>query len=188
MNERFWNWTWEIQLPQAQTPRRFPGKPTGIQGVSGKGQLWARGTETRGGLFSQRHFLAAWGAPAHTSLMLGRTVMLLTPTCFPRLISHSVCRDEGMELALFSNRLPSPVPSFQTWYRKHGYRNPDSRHARKPGRQLHTISWRALLRSIVPDYNKKVFTQRCFIFAAVACSHLASEEPLLWAVNFQQCR
>lgn len=46
MNERFWKWTWEIQLPQAQTPRRFPGKPTGgmhctevAQGVSGKGPL-----------------------------------------------------------------------------------------------------------------------------------------------------
>lgn len=55
---------------------------------------------------------------------------------------------------------------------------PDFKHTQKPGRQLHTISWRALLRSIVPDYNKKVFTQRSFIFTAVACSHLASEEPL----------
>lgn len=25
-NEMFWKWTWEIHLPQAQTPRSFPGK------------------------------------------------------------------------------------------------------------------------------------------------------------------
>lgn len=30
MSERFWKWTWEILLPHAQTPRRFPGKPTRV--------------------------------------------------------------------------------------------------------------------------------------------------------------
>lgn len=49
-----------------------------------RSELWAAvsGRETRGGLFSQGRFLAAWRAPAHTSLTFGSTKMLATPTRF----------------------------------------------------------------------------------------------------------
>lgn len=112
-------------FPSLNQPGGFPESPLALcctvvaLGVSGKGQLWATGTETRGGLFSQRHFLAAWGAPAHTSLMLGRAVMLSTPTCFPWLIPHSVCRDEGKGWSwpcfqITSHPLHPATPWFQT--------------------------------------------------------------------------
>lgn len=113
-NERFWQCIWEIHLPQAQTPRRFPGRPLCAHGdVSHKGQLWAApaGAETRGGLFSQRCFLAAQAAPARTSLIFGSTKMFRFWPAAPggrgkaELIPRSVCRDEGMELTLFSNPL-----------------------------------------------------------------------------------
>lgn len=50
MNERFRKWTWEMQLPQAQTARRFPGKPTGsVLHGGGPGCVW------EGTALSHRH-------------------------------------------------------------------------------------------------------------------------------------
>lgn len=129
---------WEIHLPQAQTPRRFPGKPLCALAARWRvpeGQIGAAlaGGETRGGLFSQRRFLAARAAPAHTSLIFGSTKMLQLRPAAPggrgkaELIPRSLCRHEGMELALFSNRLPSTALSY----------SPISKRAQKPRRQLH---------------------------------------------------
>lgn len=104
-----------MQLPQAQAPRRFPGKPAGVCAAQPcSGCVWdsSEPQAEKAGEVSAPQALLGSLRSSSSCIRLGRTVMLSTPACFPRLIPHSVCRDEGVELALFSNCLPSPAPSY----------------------------------------------------------------------------
>lgn len=131
MNERFWKWIWEIQLPQAQTPRRFPGKPSGLCAAQRWPGVW-EGT-------ALGHRQRNQGRSLLPEALLGSTYITyawqncdaINPNKLPWLIPHSVCRDEGKDGAGLVFRSP-PIPCTQLL--------PDFTHAQKPGQQLHTIS------------------------------------------------